>query len=56
MADGVTTLQQQLSDVPQPKLVAQTPEHREQHDVRWELQFVEHRTGAFVEASLGAGA
>ena len=56
VADGVATLEQKFGDVSQPELVAQTPENGEQDDVRRELQFVERRTGALVEASLATGA
>ena len=56
VADGVAALQQKFGYVPQPELVAQTPEHGEQHDVRWELQFVEERAAAFIEASLAVDA
>ena len=52
----VAALQQQFGDIAQPELVAEASEYGEQHDVRWKLQFVERGTGAFVEASLAAGA
>ena len=53
---GVAALKQEFGNVSQPELVAQPPEHGEQHDIGRELQFVERRTGAFVEAPLAAGA
>ena len=41
--------EEQLSDVAEAQLVAETPEYGEQHDVRWVLQIVEGRAGPLVE-------
>ena len=40
VADLEAALEEQLSDVAEARLVAETPEHGEQHDVRWVLQIV----------------
>ena len=48
--DLEAALEEQLSDVAEAQLVAETSEHGEQHDVRWVLQIVEGRAGPLVEA------
>ena len=49
MRDLEAALEEQLSDVAEAQLVAETPEHGEQHDVRWVLQIVEAGAGPLVE-------
>ncbi len=55
MGDLEAALEQHLGDVAEAELVAEPPEHREQHDVGRMLELVERRAGALVEdAPAGA--
>ena len=47
--DLEAALEEQLSDVAAAQLGAETPEHGEQHDVRWVLPIGEGRAGPLVE-------
>lgn len=49
MGDLEATLEQQLGDVAKAELVAQPPEHGEEHGVGWILQIVERCSGPLVE-------
>ena len=43
-------LEQQLGDVPEAQLVAEPPQHREEHDVRRVLEIVEGCAGSLLKA------
>ena len=51
MRDLIASLKEQFCDVAEPKFVAQPPEDRQQDDVGGELEIVEGRAGALVEAA-----
>ena len=50
VADLEAALEEQLGDVPEAELIAETPEHGEQHDVDRVLEIVERGAGPLVEA------
>ena len=47
--DFEATFKQQLGDIAKAQLVAEAPQHREQHDVCRVLKLVERRAGSLVE-------
>ena len=49
VADLEAALEEQLGDVPEAELIAETPEHGEQHDVGRVLEIVERGAGPLVE-------
>jgi hypothetical protein len=51
MTDLEPALQEELGYVPKAELVTQTPEDREQDHIGRELEIVERRTLAFIEAA-----
>ena len=50
VGDLEPALEPHLGDVAEAELVAEPPEHREEHDVRRVLEIVEGRAGPFIEA------
>ena len=52
MRDLIAPLKEQFDDIAEPKLVAQAPEDRQQDDVGGELEIVEGRAGALIEAAV----
>ncbi len=56
LADGLVrhleaALEQQLGDIAEAELVAQPPQHRQEHAVGRVLEFVERRAGSLVETT-----
>jgi hypothetical protein len=49
--DLIASLKEQFGNVAEPELVAQPPEDRQQDDVGGELEIIEGRAGALVEAA-----
>jgi len=49
--DFEPTLEEQFGDISEAQLVAETPQHGEQHGVGGVLEVVEWRAGSFVEAA-----
>ena len=49
VGDLVAALEQQLRDISEAELVAQPPQHREQHDIGRVLEFVKAGAGPLVE-------
>ena len=56
MRDLNTALEEHLCHVAETQLVAQTPQHREEHHVGRDLKMVEWRAGSLVEATLARAA
>ena len=56
MRDLNTALEEHLCHVAETQLVAQTPQHREEHHVGRDLKMVERRAGSLVEATLARAA
>jgi len=54
--DLEAALKQQLGDVAEAWLVAQAPQHGEQHDVGGVLQLIERGAGPLVEDSVAGAA
>ena len=49
VADLESSLEEQLGDVLKAELVTQSPEHCDEHDVRWKLQIIERCARSLVE-------